>query len=288
MEKGEPLGIEFGAPYSCMREAVSSSRYRWNCWDRSSVEFVIVQWTLSGEGIFESQKGRFPVPARHAFIAVVPERSTYYYPPRGGKPWVFSWLNLYGPLACLLFREFRDRFGSVLPLAPQGAAAAYFRRLLANQERLETRRFEASLHAYAFLLEWWRETALPMRSSGPRWERALHFCKEHFREPLGIKEVAAEAGMSREHLSRVFTARTGQSPSAYLEGLRMEEAAGFIRSTHLPLNEIAMRSGFSSARHLMHAWKRIYKTNPSAHRPRKGGSKKSHVEKSKNLKSSKR
>jgi len=264
--------IELTIPYLRRKEIVSKSRYHWNCWDRGSSPFVILQWTLSGEGIFEGRQGRFRVPTDHAFIAVVPERSTYYYPPEHREPWVFSWLNFYGALACDLFRKLQAEFGPVIPLASRGAAAASLRRLLNQASRTESPdRFLTSLHAYSFVLEWWREASQPTGSPEDRLGRALRFSREHFREPLGVKELANEAGMSREHFSRIFTERTGETPSACLQRLRMNEATIFIRETDLPLREIAMRSGFYSERHLMRTFQRVHGLNPSQYRRRKGG-----------------
>src|SRR5262249_4369180 len=123
--------IAISAPYFQIGESVANARYRWSCHDRGDEPFVILQWTLSGEGVYENGSGPVPVPPEHAFLAVVPEDSSYYFPPNSDVPWVFTWINFYGPLACDLARRFKKEFGSVIPLASRGAAAAAFRRLLA-------------------------------------------------------------------------------------------------------------------------------------------------------------
>jgi len=231
---------------------------------------VILQWTLSGEGAFATKRGTFPVPANHALIAVIPERSTYYYPPEQMEPWVFTWLNFYGALACDLFRKLQEEFGPVMPLPPRGAAAAALRRLLTLAAQAENPdRARVSLQAYAFVLEWWREASQPTGDPEGGFVRALRFCREHFREPLGVKEIADEAGMSREHFSRIFAERTGETPAAFLRGLRLGEASTLLRETSLPLGEIAMRSGFYSARHLMRTLQRVHGVSPSGYRQRK-------------------
>jgi transcriptional regulator GlxA family with amidase domain len=163
--------------------------------------------------------------------------------------------------------KLQAEFGSVIPLVSRGAAAASLRRLLAKGARTESAdRFQTSLQAYAFVLEWWREASQPTGGPEDRLARALRFSREHFREPLGVKELANEAGMSREHFSRIFTERTGETPSACLQRLRMNEATIFIRDTDLPLREIAMRSGFYSERHLMRTFQRVHGRSPSQYR----------------------
>jgi AraC family transcriptional regulator of arabinose operon len=262
--------IWLSIPYFREGEAVSNARYRWNCYDRGEEPFVLFQWTHSGEGAFEGRHGRLAVPADHAFVAVVPERSTYFYPPEQKETWVFTWLNFYGSLACDLFRKLQAEFGPVIPLSSRGAAAASLRRLLTMIALAEhADRSQISLQAYAFVLEWWREASQPTGGPENGLARALRFCQERFREPLGVKQMAHEAGMSREHFSRSFLERTGETPAALLRRLRISEAAALLRETSLPVQEIAMRSGFYSARHLMRTFQRVHRANPSEFRQRK-------------------
>jgi AraC-like DNA-binding protein len=231
---------------------------------------VIFQWTQSGEGVFDCARGQLRAPAEHAFVAVVPEQSSYYYPPDGREPWAFHWMNFSGSLAITLFKAFQEEFGPVVFLSSQGAAAAALRRLqaLVTKAGRQDRR-QLSLLAYSFILEWWREAAEPDKASGNGLERAIRFCREHFREPLGVKEIAAESGLSREHFSRMFAGQMKETPAAFLRNLRLREAESFLRHTRLPLSEIAMRSGFYSARHLMRAFRRTYGQSPSTFRSRR-------------------
>ncbi len=253
--------------YQRKEESVSTSRYRWNSWERGNVPYVILQWTLSGEGRLDCAQGALRVPAGYAFVVVVPERSSYYYPPENREPWVFSWLNFYGEFACDLFRKLRSEFGPVMALPRRSAAAASLRRLLSlDSHPPEAIRRQVSLQAYAFFLEWWEELAQPRRRGDDGLEWAIRFCQERFREPLLVKQIADEAGMSREYFSRKFRQRTHQTPAAFLRRLRLEEASSLLQETQMPVSEIAMRSGFCSATHLMHNFQRVYGRNPSQSR----------------------
>ncbi len=268
--KANPLSsaLLFSRYFSASKTA-TNARYRWDSSIRGDTPFVILQWTRSGEGRYEDKNGIVPIPKDHAFIAIVPERSCYFYPPESQQPWVFDWVNFYGPLSQQLFQALRDEFGPVIPLASGGAAMAVLQRLITTiSQRKQPDRWQASRHAYDFILEWWREVEQPPASAEAGLERAIRFCREHFREQHGIKEIAAEAGMSREHFSRLFSERLKETPAAYLRGLRLVEAATLLRQTRLPLAEIAYRSGFYSTRHFLRAFQRSYNENPTAHRRR--------------------
>ncbi len=265
-----PGDLAISLPYFQVDQIVTTPRYRWNCHERGAEPFVILQWTQSGEGIFEGSRGAQRVPKDHAFIAIVPERSSYHYPAEAREPWVFTWMNWYGTFACDLFRRLQRRFGPVIPLASRGGAAAALRRLLAlAAEPASAERAGVSLQTYAFALEWWREAAAPSGSRENRLERAVEFCRQRFREPLGVKEIASEAGLSREHFTRIFVEELNQPPAAFLRHLRVSEAATLLRETELPLREIAMRSGFYSTRHLMRTFQRVHRLGPSEYRRQK-------------------
>ena len=271
MKRTDLGGIGISVPYFEIGQIISSPRYRWSCQDRGDEPFVTIQWTLSGEGIYENSRGAVPVPVGHAFIAVMPQSASYYYPPAAREAWIVTWINLYGAFACELARKFQAEFGPVVPLSARGATAAALRRLLtltAQADSLDRARI--SLQAYAFLLEWWREASLPAHGPENGIARAIVFCRDHFREPLGVKQIAQEAGMSREHFTRIFRDRMGQSPGVFLRGLRVSEAATLLRETSLPLREISMRSGFYSAQHLIRTFQRLHGTSPSEYRRAEG------------------
>ena len=244
------LSIPFGKPL----DSANSPRYTWNNATRGKEEFVIVQWTLEGEGSFEIGGEALSVRAGEAFIALVPERSKYFFPKLAQEPWKFAWINIYGALGVSLFRQFRTLFGSVIPL-PQDSAASLLLLRLAELASTGTvpDPHEASAACYAFLMEWSRQLTRPMMQGGDPVQVAIALCAARFREPLGVKELAAQTGLSREHFTRIFTERTGKSPARHLRELRMNAAKEMLRRPSFPLREAALRCGFPSVRSLRKA-----------------------------------
>jgi len=241
------LSLPFGEPLT----SVNSPRYCWNSAVRGNEEFVIIQETLEGEGCFEIGGKAWPVKAGEAFIAIVPESSEYYFPKQAQEPWRFAWLNIYGALGVSLFRQFRAQFGPVVPLPRRSAAGMLFLRLseLASTGKLSDPH-EASAECYDFLMKWSHQLTRPMMQLGDPVLVAMALCAARFREPLGVKEMAAQTGLSREHFTRIFTANTGKSPAGYLRELRVNAARQMLRGQDAPLKEVALRCGFPSVRSL--------------------------------------
>lgn len=239
------------------REGVtSSSRYHWASDQRGDDHFVIIQYTISGHGTFLWQGRSWDVPPGHAFICIVPEQSAYYYPEEATETWRFAWLNFYGPLAITFCRALRDTYGPILPLPPPSSAAMNFLDLTAKGEnRLFLDPSTATLAAFTFLVEWKRILERPQPGKDDPVEKVMRICQARFREPLGIKELAAQTNLSREHLTRIFTERTGISPARHLRQLRLCAAREILEHPYTTLKEAAFRCGFSSVKALQRALK---------------------------------
>jgi len=250
----DPNAVLLSMPFGDALQSISSPRYCWDSTQRGKESFVIIQWTLEGEGVFEWQGERHAVRMGEAFIAIVPEVSKYYYPKQSPEPWKVAWLNFYGSLAESLFRQLREAFGPVVPLPNRSAAGVMALRLA---ELAKSRAFpdphEASVAGYAFVVEWLRQLTRPMMQLGDPVQVAVALCAARFREPLGVKELAAQTGLTREHFTRLFTERMGKPPARYLRELRVNAAQQMLRRQGAPLKEVALRCGFPSVRSLRQA-----------------------------------
>ena len=61
--------------------------------------------------------------------------------------------------------------------------------------------------------------------------RAKDLVDARYAEPITVDDLAAAAGLSRAHFSRMFTRTFGESPRAYLQTRRLERAAALLRHT---------------------------------------------------------
>lgn len=95
-------------------------------------------------------------------------------------------------------------------------------------------------------------TAAGFRSAQATFAAAMRMLTERAEDPtFTVEELADALKVSRQYLARVF-ARQGRTPSAALRARRLE-LADALGATGLPTPEIALRSGFPSARALLRA-----------------------------------
>ncbi|MBU1439744.1 MAG: AraC family transcriptional regulator [Gammaproteobacteria bacterium] len=86
-------------------------------------------------------------------------------------------------------------------------------------------------------------------------------------ERLTLERIAARAGLSPHHFSRLFTARTGQSVMAYVRARRLVRAARrLVDEPDARLVDLAFDCGFESQEAFTRAFKRLFGVSPGRFR----------------------
>ena len=99
--------------------------------------------------------------------------------------------------------------------------------------------------------------------------RAEQFMLKQFAQNLSLKEMAAAAGVSRQHLLKLFQNRHGTSPMNYLYERRLAVAADHLVHTGLSIKEIAEHCGFANPFHFSRKFKLAYGLSPRNWRSQK-------------------
>jgi AraC-like DNA-binding protein len=76
--------------------------------------------------------------------------------------------------------------------------------------------------------------------------------------------------MSRSSFAERFRALTGDSPIRYVTRCRLARAATHLRTTTMPLAEIARHAGYESAFSFSRAFKRAFAVPPRVYRAGRG------------------
>jgi AraC family transcriptional regulator len=93
--------------------------------------------------------------------------------------------------------------------------------------------------------------------SSRRLKLVIDYIEDMLGQPIKLRELAALAGVSARHFERSFRQSTGSSPHAYVMGRRLHRARGLlINQPILPIEQIALRLGFSSSSHFSSAFRR--------------------------------
>lgn len=100
----------------------------------------------------------------------------------------------------------------------------------------------------------------------PRVARALHFIGDHFRDPIGVGDVARAAAMSRRALHQAFLEHLGRTPGEQIRGARLEHAKKLLAGSDYKVAAIAGLSGYRSSNSFAIAFTKIEGLSPAAYR----------------------
>ncbi|MFG6653223.1 helix-turn-helix domain-containing protein [Scandinavium sp. M-37] len=91
----------------------------------------------------------------------------------------------------------------------------------------------------------------------------LAFIEASLAQPLTLADLAQEAALSEYHFARMFSLSMKMAPHQYVMQRRMTRAQDLVRNTSLPLTDIALACGFSSASHFSNRFKSVLGMTPS-------------------------
>jgi AraC-like DNA-binding protein len=229
------------------------SRYWWVNRGRQPHGEIAIQASLRGRIHFHDQTAHEVNPGQIVMF-VHGEATAYGSRAPLTEPYTCRWLNLRGAGLNEHLDLIRKRHGPVLNTDlehPIHSAMIELLELtrnhLANQgpNLLD---MAAAVHAFVLrLIEIGDRQRLGEQSPV---DRAVDHLLRHPFSGHSVKEMAAEHGVTREHLSRVFAQRVGRSAHEYLREVRTRRAVRMLRDTALPLRAIAEQSGFAHVRTL--------------------------------------
>ncbi|GGD80232.1 helix-turn-helix domain-containing protein [Paenibacillus nasutitermitis] len=78
---------------------------------------------------------------------------------------------------------------------------------------------------------------------------ALAWIANHYMDECTLKQMASHAGVSSEHLVRLFKQHEHTTPIQYVWRYRVDKAIGLLTNTGLSVSEISQRCGFKTSHH---------------------------------------
>lgn len=97
---------------------------------------------------------------------------------------------------------------------------------------------------------------------------AIAFLMNHYRQQLVLRDIASYVGISSYYLERLFEKEMAETPRNYLEKIRVDKAAHFLRTTERKNLEICYEVGFQSPSNFYRVFRRLKNCSPAEYRRR--------------------
>jgi transcriptional regulator GlxA family with amidase domain len=125
--------------------------------------------------------------------------------------------------------------------------------------------------AGAFLYEPVHGPAVPQQAvpaarlarADPALGAAIAIMEGAVEEPPPVAAIARRIGLSQRRLEMLFADHLGTSPARFYRDLRLDEARRMITDTRMPLQEVALRCGFSGQAAFARAFRARFGTTAS-------------------------
>ena len=252
------------ASYEIERQTV------WSCADKQHILVLMLEgacvFTLPGQS----------VTLRQGQALLLPGGTAYTRSPHGEKPCRFAYLHFTAEL-----RPSRERAENALnvetvtDLSGEEADVRFFLDKALRTATPEDRLI-ASLALTQLLALMSRRVTAPYHiASQPGMDRfppplklAVEYLRTHYAEKLTLPALSSLAGISPQHLNRLFGQYLSCPAMAYLSRVRLMHATELLRSSNLTIEEIAYVSGFSSPAYFCRLFKKVKGLTPGGERER--------------------
>jgi len=98
--------------------------------------------------------------------------------------------------------------------------------------------------------------------------RALGYLYSHFGESVTVGDAAAYVGYTPNYFNTCFRQQMGMPFGEYLRQMRLNYGANLLRSSTMPVTEVAYESGFGSLSYFSRSFREKYDLSPQDYRKR--------------------
>lgn len=191
-----------------------------------------------------------------------------YYPLE--EPWETHWVSFACPQASGLLPAMGFAASRMFWLRDPLAQEAQWQALFAQaaSDSLE-RGYRCSALVYQFLVSLRGNLAAEPPSQGEGrgpLSAAVAFINLHFDRPLGLEEIAGQAGISPQYLCRLFRRGLNMRPFEYLARRRIQQAKQQLLEDGATVAGVARRCGFGSVSYFCAVFRRYEKLTPQQFR----------------------
>ena len=235
---------------------------------------ILREWQMilveEGKGTVEFRQKRHPV--RKGSLIVLPPGCWHRYRPQKNIGWTTLWIGFGGDLADRLVGGAGfGKDGEVLYLPN---THRFHRSLMDTvDEILESPKdntYSTAARIPALVATLMEEKSKD--DSGASYSELIHRAQthiaEHAAEIVDFEELSTSLGLPYRTFRHVFGKGTGTSPHQYQMEIRLARAKNLLRSTDMPISDIAETLGFNSTWYFSHFFQKRARTSPAAYRKR--------------------
>lgn len=225
----------------------------WNMGFHNHQRSIEISAVLQGKGEFECLGQVYPIEPGH--VVVIPPDVPHSYRAKTDMRFAVLETEYPPPETMKLFRKLTlEGQPSLLYLSP--ISLEHYDQLF----RIWLRIISSSVDDRASLIKAWTEVIIQfmwqyrsLASTSNSMMETADYIRENLRSEISIASLAHQCGLSDSTYRVAFKAAFGYSPKQYQQSCRMAESKWLLRTTNLPIQQVAEQVGFAKL-HSFSAW----------------------------------
>ncbi len=233
-------------------------------------QYVLI-YCVDGCGFYVVDGKRYEVRKNQYFV--LPAFKPHEYGTTEGNQWTIYWVHFRGICAHIYAEEAATPQDiNVTQNSRISDRISIFEEILTTLHHgngLENLRYASSL-LHHFLASMRYLSQFRRAKSGEHdmdiVQQAIHYMRENIERHIVMDDVLRYVGYSQSHLSTVFKKKTGQSPLAYFNRLKIERACHLLKTTDLKVNQICYKVGIEDSLYFSRLFSKMMGMSPTKYK----------------------
>ncbi len=233
----------------------------------------LFHYVISGRGVFvpgHAEAERYALKAGQGFL-IFPHQETTYYADKA-DPWEYIWIEFDGMRAGeASYRAGLSQEDPVYQSSSPEAGEKLYGHMNTLLEAEEASGLYLTAQAYLFLDQLITSSDKKRKARNTRLRdfyvrEAINYIERYYYSNISVEDLADVCALDRSYFSKIFKDAVGQSPQQFLIAYRMAKAREALKSSSLPIKEIAASCGYPNPLHFSAAFKKFHGESPSSWR----------------------
>lgn len=226
-----------------------------------------ILYSASESGFLKFDGAEYPIGPGMLFF--LPAEYPHEYYPVGEK-WDVRWVTFSGYSASHILSLLSMTKPIIIKPGDPGDFESLFSRMLtALSSDKRHGSYTCSGLIYEYLLEFHRYAAGSAGEPNGLITGVIDYINDNYGKDFPLTELAEVAGVTPQHLCRVFKEAMNMRPHEYLTKKRIQEAKILLSETELAVSEVSSSCGFVNAGHFSTVFKRLEGISPVEYRFRR-------------------
>ena len=228
----------------------------------------MIHYILSGKGIFRLKGKEYKLGEGSGFLITPDELS--YYEADEDDPWTYVWVGFGGKQAASIVEQLS--LSADQPIFTNNDSDKIYSIV---HDMMEHNTFRigdflernGQLHLFLAVVAGSQTAEKGESESANNYvQKAISFIRGNYYNPIKVTDVADYVCINRSYLYTLFEKTLGVSPQQYLSSYRISKACDLLKVTDLPIESIAISSGYNDPLVFTKAFRLDKGMSPSSYR----------------------